>query len=124
MKEENVEFVDQKVESKELKSGMSFRDFLDGTVITRKNVVKQLPFVIFLSIIGIVYIGNRYHAEKVIRDINKLQEEVKNLRAEEITTASELMKVSRQSEVVKLVKEKNLGLVESTEPPAKIKSVK
>lgn len=121
MKEENVEFVDQKEESKELK-GTSIRDFLDGTIITRKNVVKQLPFIIFLSIIGIIYIGNRFHAEKVIRDITKAQEEVKNLRAEEITTASELMRISRQSEVIRLVKEKNLGLEESTEPPAKIKS--
>lgn len=121
MKEENVEFVDQKVESKELK-GTSLRDFLDGTIITRKIVVKQLPFIVFLCIIAIIYIGNRYHAEKVIRDINKLQEEVKNLRAEEITTASELMRISRQSEVVKLIKEKNMGLEESTDPPAKIKS--
>jgi galactokinase len=121
MKQENVEFVDQKVESKELK-GTSFREFLDGTVLTRKNVVKQLPFIIFLSFIGIIYIGNRFHAEKVVRDITRIQAEVKNLRAEEITTASELMKLSKQSEVVRLVKEKNLGLVESTEPPAKIKS--
>jgi galactokinase len=121
MKEENVEFVDQKEENKELK-GTSFREFLDGTVITRTNVVKQLPFLIFLCIIAIVYIGNRYHAEKVVRDITRMQEEVKNLRAEEITTASELMKISRQSEVIKLIKEKNLGLEESTDPPAKIKS--
>ncbi len=121
MKQENVEFVDQKVESKELK-GTSFREFLDGTVLTRKNVVKQLPFIIFLSFIGIIYIGNRFHAEKVVRDITRIQTEVKNLRAEEITTASELMKLSKQSEVVRLVKENNLGLVESTEPPAKIKS--
>lgn len=121
MKEENVEFVDHKVESTELKE-TSLRDFLDGTIITRKNVVNQLPFIIFLCILGIIYIGNRYHAEKVIREITQKQEEVKNLRAEEITTASELMKISRQSEVVKLVKEKNLGLVESTDPPSKIKS--
>lgn len=121
MKQENVEFVDQKVESKELK-GTSFREFLDGTVLTRKVVVKQLPFIIFLSFIGIIYIGNRFHAEKVVRDITRIQTEVKNLRAEEITTASELMKLSKQSEVVRLVKENNLGLVESTEPPAKIKS--
>lgn len=120
-KEENVEFVDQKVESKELK-GTSFKEFLDGTVLTRKNVVKQLPFIIFLSVLAVMYIGNRYHAEKVIRDINKLQTEVKNLRAEEITTASELMKISKQSEVARLVKENNLGLEESTEPPIKIKS--
>jgi hypothetical protein len=121
MKEENVEFVDQKEESKELK-GTSLREFLDGTVITRKNVVNQLPFIIFLCFIGIIYIGNRYHAEKVIRDISSMQEEVKNLRAEEITTASELMKISRQSEVIKLIKERGLGLEESTDPPAKIKS--
>jgi len=121
MKEDNVEFIDQKEESKELK-GISYRDFLDGTVITRTNVVKQLPFLIFLCIIGIIYIGNRYHAEKVVRDITRMQEEVKNLRAEEITTASELMRLSRQSEVIKLIKEKNLGLEESTDPPAKIKS--
>ena len=121
MREENVEFVDQKEEIKELK-GTSFRDFLDGTIITRTSVVKQLPFLIFLSLIGIIYIENRYHAEKVIRDTNKMQEEVKNLRAEEITTASELMKLSRQSEVIKLIKEKDLGLVESTDPPSKIKS--
>jgi hypothetical protein len=91
-------------------------------VITRKNVVNQLPFIIFLCFIGIIYIGNRYHAEKVIRDISSMQEEVKNLRAEEITTASELMKISRQSEVIKLIKERGLGLEESTDPPAKIKS--
>lgn len=121
MKEENVEFVDQKEESKELK-GTSLREFLDGTVITRKIVVQQLPFLIFLCFIGIIYIGNRYHAEKVIRDISRMQEEVKNLRAEEITTASELMKISRQSEVIKLIKERGLGLEESTDPPSKIKS--
>lgn len=120
MKEENVEFIDHKEESKEL-NGTSLRDFLDGTVITRKNVVNQLPFLVFLCLIGIIYIGNRYHAEKVIRDISRMQEDVKNLRAEEITTASELMKISRQSEVIKIIKERDLGLVESTHPPAKIK---
>jgi hypothetical protein len=123
MKKENVEFVDQKEENKELK-GTSIREFLDGSVITRRKVVEQLPFFIFLFIIGLIYIGNRFHAEKVVRDITSIQTEVKNLRAEEITTASELMKISKQSEVAKLVKDNNLGLLESTEPPSKIKSRK
>ncbi|HOU74339.1 MAG TPA: FtsL-like putative cell division protein, partial [Tenuifilum sp.] len=44
-----------------------------------------------------------------------------NLRAESITTAAQYMSISRQSEVVKLVEEKGLGLIESRVPPKKLK---
>ena len=42
---------------------------------------------------------------------------MKNLRSESITTAAELMRISRQSEVVNLVKERGMELEESTTPP-------
>jgi hypothetical protein len=67
-----------------------------------------------------MYIGNRYHAEKVLRQNLKLQNEIKELRAEKITTASELMYSSKQSEVLKMVKEKGLELEESFDPPKRI----
>jgi hypothetical protein len=70
---------------------------------------------------AIIYIGNRYHAEKVIRELTNLQFEVKDLRAESITTASELMFISKQSEVVKMIEENQLDLKESVKPPIKIK---
>lgn len=99
----------------ETKAG--FRDVLDGSVLTRDSVVKQLPFIIYMMFIAILYIGNRYHAEKIIRESAKLQTQVKELRSEAIATASELMSISKQSEVSNLVKEKNLDLTESVEPP-------
>jgi len=122
MKEKEIEFIDPKVESKEHENKKtSLKDLIDGSILTREAMTNQLPFIIFLSFMAAIYIGNRYHAEKVIRDMTRLQIEVKDLRAQAITTASELMFISKQSEVFKMVKENQLGLEESVEPPFKIK---
>ncbi len=119
-KEKDIEFIDPKVERSEHKK-TSFKELIDGSILTRKAIVRQLPFVLFLSFLAIIYIGNRYHAEKVIRDLTNLQADVKDLRAEAITTASELMFISKQSEVVKMIQENQLDLIESVKPPIKIK---
>ncbi len=118
-KKGNVEFVDQKIEQKEIRKG-SVWDVFDGSVFIRDKVVRQLPFVLFITFLIILYIGNRYHCEKVIRQTQKLQIELKELRARSISTASELEFISRQSEVAKLVERKGLGLKEAVEPPIKI----
>ena len=86
---------------------------------------KPLPgnfrLYLFCSFLAVIYIGNRFHAEKIIRETDKLKVEVQDLRAESIITASELMFLSKQSEVIKLIQRKNLNLIESVEPPIKLK---
>jgi hypothetical protein len=96
------------------------RSFLDGTLLTREIVLKQLPFVIFITMLCMLYIANRYSAEKIVRKTQIIQSELKELRAEQISITSELMQLSQQSEVVKLVNQNELGLVESVEPPKTI----
>jgi len=117
---ENIEFVDSKKERDELK-GRSIRDILNGSLLTHVIILKHIGFIIWLTFLGIVYIGNSYHAEKVARRINSLQREVKDLRAESITNAAELMYVSRQSVVQQRVKNTRLEVKESVEPPYKIR---
>jgi hypothetical protein len=119
-KEENIEFVDPEIENPEEKRAL-FKELINGTILTRKSIVGQLPFILFLTFLAAIYIGNRYHAERVVRDLTKLQQEVKDLRAESIITASELMFISKQSEVIKMVREANINLEESVKPPIKIK---
>jgi hypothetical protein len=97
------------------------RELLDGTVLVRENMIRQLPYVLFLTVLGIIYIGNRFHAERMVRKISEMKTEVGNLRSEEITITSELMNISRPSEVAALVASKNLGLKESMEPPKKLR---
>ncbi|MDR2038881.1 MAG: hypothetical protein LBQ60_13240 [Bacteroidales bacterium] len=119
MDDKRVEFVDVKKESEELK-GRSIKDLLNGSLLTRGIILKNIGFIVWLTFLGVIYIGNRYHAEQVARNMNTLQWEVKDLRAESITTAAELMNISRQSQVVQMVKNKQMDLKESVEPPYKI----
>jgi hypothetical protein len=118
--EKPVEFIDEKPKSREQPRRGLLKEFLDGTLLTRENVVRQLPYILFLTILAVIYIGNRYHAEKVIRKTLTLQNELKELRSEEITKASALMYLSKQSEVARMVEEHGLELKESTKPPKKI----
>ena len=116
---DNVEFIEEKQEKKESKLG-SIKDLLDGSLIANDFIVKQLPYIVFLVILAFIYIANRYNAEKVVRESIELTKEINDLRAEAITTSSELMFISKQSEVSKLVEKRGLGLKESVEPPRKI----
>lgn len=86
-----------------------------GKYLETEAVAKQLYFFIFLIAIGILYITNTNIADKKIRNINKLNKELKELRSQYIITKSELMFLSKQSELAKRVEP--LGLKETTQQP-------
>jgi hypothetical protein len=113
----NIEF-DASVEEKE--RAFSFRDLLDGNVLTRKAVLKQARFILLLVLIAFLSIANRNHAEKKVIRLNQLQGDVKELRAKSITISSDLLRISRQSEVARLVEQYGLDLEENLEPPKKL----
>jgi len=114
------DFINPKEEEKELKK-YSLKEIITGNVLKKKAIVKQLPFILFIVALAMIYIANRYHAEHLLRETTKLQQELDELRAESITVASELMFASRQSQVLKLVEENKLGLKESRIPPKRVK---
>lgn len=116
-KERNIEF-DTSMEERD--QSFSFRDLLDGNVLTRKVVLKQSRFILLLVVIAFFSIANRNHAEKTVIRLNQLQGDVKELRAQSITISSDLVRISRQSEVVRLVTRYELGLEENLEPPKKL----
>lgn len=96
------------------------KNVIDGSILTNDGFLNQVPYILFLTLIAVIYIGNRYHAEKILRETINISHEIKELRAESITSASKLMFQSKQSEVAKLVDEKGLGLKEAVEPPRKL----
>lgn len=118
-KKSKVEFVDSSIERDEIK-GLSLKGIIDGSLLAGTAIVRQLPFILFLVLLAVIYIGNRFHAEKMVRKTVYARDEVKNLRAEQLTTASELMNHSKPSTVEDMVKQRGLGLEQSTKPPYKI----
>ncbi len=117
--EKRVEFIDHKLEQKEIRKGF-IRELLDGSVLTKGLITRQLPYLIFLTLLAIIYIGNRYNAEKIVRQTVVLQNRIKELRAESVSISAKLMDISKQSEVSKLVSERGLDLIESMEPPKRL----
>lgn len=101
-------------------TGRFIRDLLSGSIVSDRIVLKNLGVFIFLTVLGALYIGNRFHAEKITRETARLSVEVSDLRAESLSTSASLMTVSRQSEVYRMVKEKELGLEELKEPPFRL----
>lgn len=96
----------------------SFLNIFSGNFLSKDYVVLQLPFLLFLTIVGLGYIANGYYAEKSVREISRINTELKELKSEYIIAKSELVFMSKQSEVARAVIP--LGLKESTVPPKKI----
>jgi len=118
---ENIEF-DHSLEDRE--KIFTLRDLINGNVLTRKVVLKQSRFILLLVLIAFISIANRNHAEKTMIRLSRLQGDVKELRAKSITISSDLVRVSRQSEVMRLVDRYNLGLEENLEPPKKLTEIR
>jgi hypothetical protein len=89
-----------------------------GGIFEQGLPIRYIPHILFLTFLGIVYIGNIHYAEKNIRKVNRLKREVDDLRADYTTTQAEYMQASKQSDVATKVAPR--GLVESSVPPYKI----
>lgn len=102
------------------KSGSFIKELLSGILVSEKIILRNLWYIILLTFMGAIYIGNRFHAEKITRETTRLAREVKDLKAEALSTSANLMQMSRQSEVYRMVKMKGLGLEELKTPPYKL----
>jgi hypothetical protein len=98
--------------------GRSVHSMLDGTFLTKGRFRRAMPFIIFLMILGVIYISNIFRVEKTKRQIDDLEEDLRELRYEYITSRSKLMDESKPSKIV--IKLKDTGIGESMDPPKKI----
>lgn len=86
--------------------------------VTYSAVARNAFFIAFLVLLGLVQVGNTHMAERSVRNINKKEKELQELRWEYMTLRSDLMYERKQSELAD--KLKSTGLVELREPPKKI----
>ena len=87
-------------------------------IFNRNQVVHAMPFILFITLLIIGYIGNSYYAEHIIREIDKTKSDLKDNRAQYISIMSKLMYQSNQSEVAKVLAP--YQITETTEPPGNI----
>ncbi len=98
-----------------------------GTILTqmenidfgnRQWLSSQMGFVLFISILGLIYIANARVAEKTMSEIKVAQQTLQELRWEYLTNKSQLMYGTKQKEIVKIARD--YGLKEMTTSPMKM----
>ena len=90
---------------------------LSGSILTRVEVRRMYPYVLFIVVLMFLYIANGYHIQKLHRRHERLTEQVKELRSRSLTISSIRMTQTRQSEIIKQLEERGIPLEESLIPP-------
>jgi len=78
-------------------------------------IMRNISFFLFLAALAVIYIYNGHYADKIVRDINRTNKELRELQYEYKTLKSEVMFRSKQSELAKAVEP--FGLKELMQPP-------
>lgn len=98
--------------------GRHLHNLLDGSFLNRKNPSSWVPFIFFLASLGLIYIGNNYVAEKKIREINRLNGQIKEMGFNHLHMKTRLNEKTRASQLAKDLEKR--GIKPLVEPPEKI----
>ena len=92
---------------------------LNGDLMQQEGFTKNISFIIYLVFLLIAYLSYGYYAETSLRDLMKSDTKLKEKKAEYVTSKSMLEQKKLQSKIAATVAD--MGLIESTESPYKIK---
>ena len=95
------------------------RSALDGSVLLDKGLQRYGWLVLYAFFWAMLLISNNYLSESVVRESSLIKGELKELQFRQISSQTELMRLSRQSSVAG--KLQGTGVKESVVPPYKIK---
>ncbi len=108
----------EKEEMTEGSSSLFLKKLFTEGFVSKEDATAMLPFIVFLCVLGMVYIANSHMAVSNIRAIDKLNKEVVELSSDFKSLKADLMFKSKLTEVAKKVD--TLGIKELIEPPKKI----
>jgi|ERR1017187_6334568 hypothetical protein len=98
--------------SKKTKKAHSFLSLFNVRgFLSKENVTGSLPFVFFLGFLAIMYIANSYNADKLVRQIDHTQKELKEFVSEYGSTKRMLQDSSMRTIVSNKVA--SMGLCDS-----------
>lgn len=82
---------------------ISVKSILGGDFLMSKFMIKQIMFVMFCVILMLIYTGNRYDSQQDAILIDSLRGCLQEVKYNVLTQSSELMNLTRQSNVEKML---------------------
>ena len=95
---------------KKKKKKLSFRDWINGKLLTEDFIVKQSKLFLLIFFLIIVFITNRYYCSKQLSEMNRLKIELSRLQNEQVDLTSRLTRTTQQAKIEELLKGKGIEL--------------
>lgn len=93
---------------------------LGGGILKEDFIVKHTRMIVLLVILAFFFIGNRYTCMQKLKEIDRLQQQLRDIRFEALSLSSELTGQSRQSQIEALVEQQGIELEGAQTPPYEI----
>lgn len=103
------------------KTKATIGQYISGKILTNEAFIRRLPVLAYVGLLMMLYMANSFSVQDKYNRMNDLNIEIKQLRTVSVTTSAVRMAQSRQSEVVKLLLQKNIPLENKGEIPKIIK---
>ncbi len=100
----------------EKKKGNTLVSVLSGNILSKSEVTRAYPYMIFVACLMFIYIANIFRTQYIYREHARLTEQVKELRAKSMTIASDKMRATRQSNIMVELHRRGIPLRESLAP--------
>jgi len=78
--------------------------------------------LILIAVLAFAYVDNRYYCETQQARVIELKKQIQDVKYESLTISAQLMKITRQSNILNMVNERGLNLKESNTPPVVIET--
>lgn len=95
----------------------SFKSIIGGDILQSKFFMRQILWFLLVAVLAVVYTGNRYSSEHDVIVIDSLKEQLQTVKYNVLTQSSELMNLSRQSNVERMLKHSKDSMLQNPVTP-------
>jgi hypothetical protein len=98
------------------------KSILQGRIFSLEFFKRNWVYVVFVVAMALAYIGNKFACQRSIQELLSLKNDLVNAKSDLVVSSSKYNSMIRESEMVKLMNEKHLGLTAPLDPPYELKS--
>lgn len=112
--QENIQTEEQPIAQQKK---LSWRDVVEK--ISYNGIVRNIPFLLFLAVLSVLYIANGSRAVALTRSLTEKGKELKELRWQYLDIQSRLMYATSESQLIK--RAESIGLKQLEKPAFEVK---
>lgn len=93
------------------------KDIIRGRLFSLDFFKRNAVYIIALVVMALAYIANKFVCQSSMQEVMTLKTELANAQTDLVNSSAKYNSMIRESEMTKLMREKNLGLTAPKEPP-------